>query len=135
MTQAQRTSVLKDFKARTIRVLIATDIIARGIDIDKLPHVVNYDLPRSPNDYIHRIGRTARAGAKGVAVSFIGNEDKSHFALIEKRIRTRLTRESIKGFELTREVLPQAKGPAPVKGYRMSKKDKARVLANKQEKL
>ena len=132
MTQAQRTSVLKDFKVKTIKVLIATDIIARGIDIDKLPHVVNYDLPRSPNDYIHRIGRTARAGAKGVAISFIGNEDKSHFALIEKRIQARLIRESIKGFELTGEALPQAKGPAPVKGHRMSKKDKARALANKE---
>jgi ATP-dependent RNA helicase RhlE len=128
MTQAQRTTVLNDFKMKTIKVLVATDIIARGIDIEKLPYVVNYDLPRSPNDYIHRIGRTARAGMSGIAVSFIGAEDKAHFALIEKRVQTRLKRESIQGFELKTEALPQMKGNAPVKGHRMSKKDKARAL-------
>jgi len=132
MTQAQRTLVLKEFKDKTIKVLVATDIIARGIDIDQLPCVINYDLPRSPNDYIHRIGRTARAGKSGVAVSLIGHEDKAHMTLIEKRIRIRLTRESIKGFELTGEALPQEKGKAPVKGHRMSKKDKARALALKE---
>lgn len=131
MTQAQRTSVLNDFKMKISRVLVATDIMARGIDIDQLPYVVNYDLPRSPNDYIHRIGRTARAGSSGVAVSFVGHEDKAHFALIEKRIQARLRRESIKGFELTGEALPQEKGKAPVKGHRMSRKDKARALAAK----
>jgi ATP-dependent RNA helicase RhlE len=131
MTQAQRTFVLNDFKNKTIKVMVATDIVARGIDIDKLPYVVNYDLPRSPNDYIHRIGRTARAGTNGVAVSFIGHEDKAHFALIEKRIQTRINRESIQGFELTGEAVSE-KGKAPVKGHRMSKKDKARALANKQ---
>jgi len=132
MTQAQRTFVLNEFKTKVVKVLVATDIIARGIDIDKLPFVVNYDLPRSPNDYIHRVGRTARAGMSGVAVSFIGHEDKDHFILIEKRIQVRLPRESIKGFELTGEVLPQEKGKAPVKGHRMSKKDKARALFLKQ---
>ena len=131
MTQAQRIGVLNDFKNKEIKVLVATDIMARGIDIDKLPYVVNYDLPRSPNDYIHRIGRTARAGMSGVAVSFIGHEDKAHFALIEKRVRRRLTRESIKGFELTGEALAQTTGGAPVKGHRMSKKDKARALLQK----
>ncbi len=129
MTQAQRTFVLNDFKKRTVKVLVATDIIARGIDIDKLPFVVNYDLPRSPNDYIHRIGRTARAGESGVAVSFIGHEDKAHFTLIERRVRTRLQRESIKGFELTGHSPVEDKGKAPIKGHRMSKKDKARALA------
>ena len=132
MTQAQRTFVLNDFKNKTVKVLVATDIIARGIDIDKLPFVVNYDLPRSSNDYIHRIGRTARAGMSGVAISFIGHEDKTHFALIEKRVQTRLIRESIKGFELTGEALSQEKGQAPIKGHRMSKKDKARALIKKQ---
>jgi ATP-dependent RNA helicase RhlE len=130
LTQAQRTLVLKDFKTGKFKVLVATDIAARGIDISKLPIVVNYDLPRSPNDYIHRIGRTARAGEMGIAVSFIGHEDQAHFALIEKRARLRLPRESVQGFELTGEALPQEKGKAPVKGHRMSKKDKARALAN-----
>ncbi|MEI7998734.1 MAG: DEAD/DEAH box helicase [Candidatus Omnitrophota bacterium] len=132
MTQAQRTVVLSDFKAKKTAVLVSTDIIARGIDIDKLSYVVNYDLPRSPNDYIHRIGRTARAGEHGIAVSFIGLEDKAHFSLIEKRVGTRLIKESIKGFELTGEVILKEKGKAPVKGHRMSKKDKARALALKE---
>jgi len=134
LTQAQRIQVLGDFKAKGFKVLVATDIAARGIDIDKLPCVVNYDLPRSPDDYIHRIGRTARAGERGVAISFIGHEGLAHFSLIEKRSHIRLPRESIKGFELTGEVLPQEKGKAPVKGFRMSKKDKARALVLKEGK-
>lgn len=129
LTQAQRTKVLRDFKMKQINVLVATDIAARGIDIDKLPYVVNYDLPRSTDDYIHRIGRTARAGEPGTAVSFIGHEDQAHFKRIEKRVRLRLKRESIPGFELTGEPIQKEKGPAPVKGSRMSKKDKARALA------
>jgi ATP-dependent RNA helicase RhlE len=132
MTQAQRTFVLDQFKTQKIKVLVATDIIARGIDIDKLSYVVNYDLPRSPNDYIHRVGRTARAGMKGVAVSFVGHEDREHFKLIERRIQLRLPMESIKGFELTGETIHPEKGKAPVKGHRMSKKDKARALGVKQ---
>jgi ATP-dependent RNA helicase RhlE len=129
LTQTQRVQVLQDFKAKKFRVMVATDLAARGIDIQHLPYVVNYDLPRSTDDYIHRIGRTARAGAKGVVVSFMGHEDRAHFALIEKKIRNRLPRESIAGYELTGESLPIAKGKLPVKGHRMSKKDKARVLA------
>ena len=132
MTQAQRMTVLNDFKNKNIKVLVATDIIARGIDIDKLPVVVNYDLPRSSNDYIHRIGRTARAGMSGVAISFIGHEDKAHFALIEKRIQAKLVREQVKGFELTGEGVVHEQGKAPIKGKRMSKKDKARALAKQQ---
>ena len=131
LTQTQRIQVLKDFKSKNCKVLVSTDLAARGIDIDKLPVVVNYDLPRSPNDYIHRIGRTARAGAMGVAISFIGHEDQSHFSLIEKRAHVRLPRENIHGFELTGEPLPQTKGKPPVKGHRMSKKDKARAQAVK----
>jgi superfamily II DNA/RNA helicase len=132
LTQAQRTEVLSNFKSKNIQVLVATDLAARGIDIDKLAYVVNYDLPRSSGDYIHRIGRTARAGQPGTALSFIGHEDRAHFELIEKRIRMRLARESVNGFELTGEVLPKLKGPAPVKGLRMSKKDKARAAAKKE---
>jgi len=133
MTQAQRSFVLNEFKTRVVKVLVATDLVARGIDIAQLPYVVNYDLPRSPNDYIHRIGRTARAGQSGVAVSFIGHEDKDHFKLIERRIQQRLTRESVAGFELTGDAPLLEKGKAPVKGHRMSKKDKARALLNKQQ--
>lgn len=133
LNQAQRTQVLGDFKQKRMRVLVATDLAARGIDIDQLSYVVNYDLPRSPEDYIHRIGRTARAGETGIAVSFIGHEDRDHFALIEKRTRMRLPRESVEGFELTGKPLPKVKGLAPVKGVRMSKKDKARAAAAQKE--
>ncbi len=133
LTQAQRTQVLRDFKHKRLRVLVATDLAARGIDIDQLPYVVNYDLPRSPDDYIHRIGRTARAGAQGVAITFVGHEDKAHFSLIEKRMRLRNVRESIKGFELTGELMGKVKGKAPVKGSRMSKKDKLRAGIVKKE--
>ena len=107
-------------------------LAARGIDIHKLPYVVNYDLPRSADDYIHRIGRTARAGKKGAAVSFIGHEDQAHFSLIEKKAHIRLPRERIEGFALTGDPLPRVKGKAPIKGHRMSKKDKARALALKE---
>lgn len=131
LTQGQRTRTLRDFKNKQFNVLVATDLAARGIDIHQLDCVVNYDLPRSSEDYIHRIGRTARAGAKGVATTFVGHEDQSHFALIEKRMQMCLKRESVKGFELTGKVLPKVKGSAPVKGLRMSKKDKLRAQTAK----
>ncbi len=133
LTQTQRNQVLNDFKNKRINVLVATDLAARGLDIDKLPYVVNYDLPRSADGYIHRIGRTARAGEPGTAITFIGHEDRAHFQWIEKRTRMRLQRESIKGFELTGVPLFESKGKAPVKGLRMSKKDKARAAAAKKE--
>ncbi|MBF0331408.1 MAG: DEAD/DEAH box helicase [Candidatus Omnitrophica bacterium] len=133
LTQAQRERVLAGFKNKEINVLVATDLAARGININKLPYVVNYDLPRSPEDYIHRIGRTARAGESGTAVTFIGHEDQAHFYLIEKRARVRLPRESVPGFELTGDPLPVIKGQAPVKGKRMSKKDKARAAVKRGE--
>jgi superfamily II DNA/RNA helicase len=123
---------LNDFKQKRINVLVATDLAARGIDIEKLALVVNYDLPRSAGDYIHRIGRTARAQETGTVISFIGHEDKAHFALIERRAQMRLTRESVVGFELTGEALPAVKDKSSVKGLRMSKKDKARAAAKKE---
>jgi ATP-dependent RNA helicase RhlE len=127
LDQQQRTFVLSQFKARKIRVLVATDIAARGIDIQNLPYVVNYDLPRAPTDYIHRIGRTGRAGLKGIAVSFVGHEDQPHFSLIEKRFELQLDREQIAGFELSGEAPVRKKGAAPIKGKRPNKKDKARA--------
>ena len=129
LTQEQRSQVLREFRKREIRVLISTDIAARGIDIVKLSHVVNYDLPRSPKTYIHRIGRTGRAGESGVAISFIGHEDHDHFRLIEKRADIRLEREQLRGFELTGPRPARKKGKPPVKGKRKSKKDKLREQA------
>lgn len=99
LSQGARTNALAEFKAKRLRVLVATDVAARGIDITQLAAVVNYDLPRSAADYIHRIGRTGRAGASGVAVSFVSQSTEAHFRLIEKRHRLRLARETIAGFE------------------------------------
>jgi ATP-dependent RNA helicase RhlE len=136
LEQDERRHTLDMFKKRKIRILFATDIAARGLDINDLECVVNFDLPRAPADYIHRIGRTGRAGKSGVAISFISHEDKEHFALIEKRCGVKLERESIEGFELTGEAPLKLQGNEPVKGKRKSKKDKAREAAaqNKEQK-
>ncbi len=86
-SQGARTEALKQFKGGKLRVLIATDLAARGIDIQALPHVVNFELPRSPKDYIHRIGRTGRAGLEGEAISLITEEDKHHWNVIQKKMK------------------------------------------------
>lgn len=135
LLQEDRTYVLEQFKAKKIRILFATDIAARGLDIDDISCVINFDLPRSPADYIHRIGRTGRAGKSGVAVSFIGFEERDHFSLIEKRSFIKLPREQIAGYELTGTPPPKQKGPEPLKGKGKSKKDKARELAAKNANL
>lgn len=131
LDQQMRNSTLARFKAKKIRVLFATDIAARGLDIENISCVINYDLPRSPNDYIHRIGRTGRAGKEGCAISFINYETMAHFKLIEKRSKIRLERERIEGFELEGEPPEHFKFSPPIKGKRMSKKDKLRAKAAK----
>jgi len=126
LEQESRNETLTAFKERKVNILFATDIAARGLDIDDIDCIINYDLPRSPADYIHRIGRTARAGKSGTAISFIDHETQAHFKLIEKRSEIKLMRERVKGFELIGEATKIAKGPAPVKGKGKSKKDKLR---------
>ena len=101
MSQGGRTAALAAFKAGTLRVLVATDLAARGIDVPFLPHVVNYELPRSPTDFIHRIGRTGRAETSGVAVSLLCPEDLPHFKVIEKRLGQRLAKIDAAGFDLS----------------------------------
>jgi ATP-dependent RNA helicase RhlE len=125
LSQGARTQGLSDFKAGRLQVLIATDLAGRGLDIVELPAVLNYDLPRSPTDYLHRIGRTGRAGESGVAVSFVSAGSSAHFSLIERRHRLSLEREIIAGFEPT-EVAVAADPNGGVKGKRKSKKDKLR---------
>jgi len=98
-SQGARNRVLNGFKAGDIKVLIATDLAARGIDIEKLPVVINFDLPRSPFDYMHRIGRSGRAGEVGLALSLIDYEDYHHFKIIEKKNKIWLEREQVEGFE------------------------------------
>ncbi len=98
-SQAARTRALSEFKSAELQVLVATDIAARGIDIDQLPHVVNYDLPNVPEDYVHRIGRTGRAGATGEAVSLVCVDEHGLLRDIERFIKREVPREVIAGFE------------------------------------
>jgi ATP-dependent RNA helicase RhlE len=85
-SQGARTEALSKFKSGKLRVLVATDLMARGIDVKLLPVVINYELPRSPKDYIHRIGRTGRAGTKGEAISLVSPEEEHHFKVIQKKM-------------------------------------------------
>jgi len=129
LSQGKRTQVLADFKASRVKVVIATDVAARGLDIALLPVVVNYDLPRSALDYTHRIGRTGRAGESGVAISFVSAESLAHFRLIEKRQRLNLPLEQVAGFEPAQAASPVAAAGGGVKGKRPNKKDKLRAAA------
>jgi ATP-dependent RNA helicase RhlE len=98
-SQTARTKALADFKTNDLQVLVATDIAARGIDIDQLPHVVNYEMPNVPEDYVHRIGRTGRAGAMGEAISLVCLDEEVFVSAIEKLIKRPIPREAVKGFE------------------------------------
>ncbi len=135
MSQGARKEVLDQFKAKRWQLLITTDLAARGIDISQLPVVVNYDLPRSAADYIHRIGRTGRAGHTGLAITFVTPAETAHWNLICKRNALDLTLEQVAGFEPTEEVPPPPiaqDGNGGIKGKRPSKKDKLRAAAAKQ---
>ena len=134
LEQEDRSYTLREFKNRKIRILFATDLATRGLDIDNISCVINFDLPRSPTEYIHRIGRTGRAGKEGIAISFIDHEDQDHFKLIEKRSNIKLKREQIKGHELIGDAPIKQKGKAPIKGKRKSKKDKLREKLERSDK-
>ena len=126
--QGARTRSLKQFKDGRLQVLVATDIAARGIDIQQLPRVVNFDLPHVAEDYVHRIGRTGRAGETGIALSLVSADEVSQLQKIEKLIKKSIPREEIEGFE------PEHRLPTkPVKtsGKRPSKKAKAKPGAKK----
>ena len=130
-SQAQRTRALKDFKDLKTQVLVATDIAARGIDISLLPHVVNFDLPYVPEDYIHRIGRTARAGQEGKAISLVSADEHKLLFDIEKLLKSPIPRETIIGFEPTQNLstdAPKSRGPSRKKqnSSRTSKKGSPR---------
>jgi ATP-dependent RNA helicase RhlE len=98
-SQSARTKALADFKSGDLRVLVATDIAARGIDIDQLPHVVNFELPNVPEDYVHRIGRTGRAGAQGEALSLVSVDENGFLRDIERLIKHEIPKEIVPGFE------------------------------------
>ena len=98
-SQPQRTKALADFKHHSIRVLVATDVAARGIDIEALSHVVNVDVPKVPEDYIHRVGRTARAGLSGEAFTFVSSDEEREMRSIERKVGKRLTRRTLEQFD------------------------------------
>jgi superfamily II DNA/RNA helicase len=129
LSQGKREQVLADFKLQRVKVVLATDLASRGLDIEKLPTVINFDLPRSAVDYTHRIGRTGRAGESGLAISFVCPETLHHWNLIEKRQHVKLVCESLPGFEATDAVPESSQGNGGIKGKRPSKKDKLRQLA------
>jgi ATP-dependent RNA helicase RhlE len=99
-SQTARLSALKRFKDGSLKVLVATDLLARGIDIEFLPYVINYELPRSPKDYIHRIGRTGRAENPGEAISLITEEEQHHFKVIQKKMKKWVDMVDSENFDL-----------------------------------
>jgi ATP-dependent RNA helicase RhlE len=101
-SQNARIRALEDFKEGKVKVLVATDIAARGLDIEELPHVVNFDLPHVPEDYVHRIGRTGRAGSSGDALSLVSGEDRPLFAAIERLINKKIEMRTAEGFDVGR---------------------------------
>ena len=129
MSQGARQQVLGEFKEGRWDVVVTTDLAARGIDIARLPVVVNYDLPRSATDYTHRIGRTGRAGASGEAISFVTAQAQAHWALIRKREKLELELEVLPGFEPVDVPPAPTPGGGGIKGKRPSKKDKLRAAA------
>ena len=129
MSQGGRQNVLAAFKAGRLQVVVTTDLASRGIDIALLPVVLNYDLPRSATDYTHRIGRTGRAGAQGLALSFVTAHAQAHWQLICKRTELQLPLEVVPGFEPLDTPPAPMSGGGGIKGKRPSKKDKLRALA------
>ena len=121
-SQGARTKALENFKAEKTQVLVATDIAARGIDINLLPQVVNYDLPYLPEDYIHRIGRTARAGQEGRAISLVSADEFKMLHSIEKLLKFNLPRTIIEGFEPVQELKIASSKPKPNRRKRPNKK-------------
>jgi len=133
--QGARTKALSDFKANKVRVLVATDIAARGLDIQKLPHVVNYELPHVPEDYVHRIGRTARAGQEGTALSLVCVDELRLLKDIEKLLKLEIKKEYVEGYEVDRRIKAEAinkgrsqrpSGPRPGSRKKVSKANGSR---------
>ena len=114
-SQAERQAALEDFKAGKIAVLVATDVASRGLDIEGLPQVINFDVPHSPEDYVHRIGRTGRAGLTGEAISLVAPENLDAIAAIEKLIKKRIERVLVAGFEPDPGTLATLMGGEPLK--------------------
>ncbi len=115
-TQGQRQQALDGFKSGKIAVLVATDVVARGIDVDNITHVINFDIPTNPEDYVHRIGRTARAGASGIAVSLLTSEDVHDLVAIERLIGATLERHDLPEFDYDKRVILESSQVRPRPG-------------------
>jgi len=130
-SQNARTKSLAQFKNGDLQVLVATDIAARGLDIDQLPHVINFDLPNVPEDYVHRIGRTGRAGASGEAVSLVCADEIKQLVDIERLIGKHIERDYIGGFEPVHELPPSPRVLRPTKARRPKKPKPQNPNSNK----
>ena len=132
-SQTQRTAALAGFKSGKHRVLVATDIAARGIDVEALGHVVNFDVPLAPEDYIHRVGRTGRAEATGDAYTFAAPDEENELRAIERAIRKQLPRVTVPGFDYNAR--PQGQLEVPLKDRiaeirKRKAEDRKRAAAN-----
>src|SRR5256714_821597 len=133
-SQAQRTAALDGFKRGTFRVLVATDIAARGIDVTAISHVVNFDIPNLPEDYIHRVGRTARADATGDAITLVSPDEESDLRMIERAIGRRFERATLAGFDYTKRPaerleIPIAERIAAIRARKSDERARARANA------
>jgi len=133
-SQAQRTDALEGFKSGRYRCLVATDIVARGIDVEQLEHVVNFDVPHLPEDYIHRVGRTARAEATGTAFTLVSPEEEGSFRDIERAIGRRLPRVTVPGFDYTARHAPPLEVPhaqriAEIRKRKAQERERAKINA------
>jgi len=115
-SQSERERALNEFKSGEVRVLVATDVAARGLDIEALPQVVNFELPYHPQDYVHRIGRTGRAGMKGHAISLVSLDEEEQLVAVNKLLKRDLPLRQIRGFELDPRATPPARGSRPSGG-------------------
>jgi len=136
-SQGQRTAALAGFKNGQYKVLVATDIAARGIDIEALGHVVNFDVPQAPDDYIHRVGRTARAGEVGDAFTFVAPDEQNDLRAIEKAIGKRLPQVTIPDFDYNarpegRLEIPIGERIAAIRGRKADERARSRAKANGQ---
>jgi ATP-dependent RNA helicase RhlE len=133
-SQGARTRALADFKAGDVRVLVATDIAARGLDIEQLPHVVNYELPNVPEDYVHRIGRTGRAGASGEAISLVSPEERKYQLDIERLLKRELDVQPVPYFEPGEKKPMQALDEVPSRTPQPQRSQRPRNAPNTQRK-
>lgn len=115
MQQRVRDRVMRSFRDGKVRILVATDVVGRGIDVSNISHIINYDLPQSSDDYVHRVGRTGRMGREGVAYSFVTPEQGNELTRIEMLINTLLKRDEIEGFQTVAEAAPPQEAEAPAK--------------------